>query len=488
VKPAYFVLSLALVVTLLVGCEPLGSVGTTPTASLVSDAGFDTPTPGLSPAKTPLPGPSETPAPGPTATRVPSRTLVPAPSATSVPTLKPAPPTLVATPSTDLLRQMDNIEAEVEELRGLDETSPITRSLMTRQELEAYTQRQFEEDYPPEEVEADVRVLAAFDFVPQDFDLRGTLVDLYSSQVVGFYDDEEKTLFVVTDVAAQGFDLLARMTFAHEYTHGLQDEHFGLDTFVDEHQVNDDALLARLSLVEGDASLSMTEYLYDHLAELTAKDINLLQGGGDEASQEALAAAPAILRETFTFPYIYGLDFVSTLHEQGWEAIDAAYADPPKSTEQILHPEKYLSADEPQIVTVPPLTATLGAGWHLVEAETLGEFQTGLYLVQQVAQETADRASVGWDGDQYAVYIDGNDTLLVFSTAWDSAQDRQEFVDAYIEYAVSKYDQPPTHQGKSEILWEATDQAAYLSWKDAFALLILGPDLATVEKVREAMH
>jgi hypothetical protein len=488
VKPAYSVLCMALVVTLLVGCEPWGSAGTTPTAPLVSGAGFDTPTAGLSSTETPPPLPSETPAPNPTVTGMPSGTAVPAPSPTSIPTLLSAPPTLVATPSTDLLRQMDSIEAEVERLRGLDETSPITRSLMTRQELEAYTQRQFEEDYPPEEVEADVQVLAAFDFIPQDFDLRGALVDLYSSQVVGFYDDDKKTLFVVTDVAGQGFDLLARMTFAHEYTHGLQDEHFGLDTFVDEHQVNDDALLARLSLVEGDASLSMAEYLYDHLAELTAKDINLLQSAGNEASQQALAAAPAILRETLNFPYIYGLDFVSTLHEQSWEAVDTAYADPPQSTEQILHPEKYLSRDEPQIVTVPPLTATLGAGWHLVEAETLGEFQTGLYLAQQVDQETADQASAGWDGDQYAVYVDDNDTLLVFSTAWDSAQDRQEFVNAYIQYAVGKYDQPPSHQGQSEILWEGTDQAAYLSWKGAFALLILGPDLATVEQVREAIR
>jgi hypothetical protein len=470
-KRAVFIVCLLCAAALTVGCNPLTPTGATPTPLAADVAGITPAAPTLSPADTAEPLPGATPSAGPTTTLVP--TLLP-----------PA-----ATPSADLLQEMNTIEAEVEQLRGLDETAPITRSVMTHQELETYTERQFKEDYPPEEVQADVQVLAAFDFVPQDFDLRGTLVNLYSSQVVGFYDDDAKTLYIITDAATDGFDLLSRLTFAHEYTHGLQDEHFGLKAFMDDAQVNDDESLARLSLIEGDASLAMADYLYAHLSELTAQDMQSLQSGGeDEASQAALDAAPAIIRETFTFPYIYGLDFVTTLQQQGWDAVDAAYADPPQSTEQILHPEKYLARDEPTVVAVPPLTDTLGSGWHLVEAETLGEFQTGLYLAQQVDQATADQASAGWDGDQYAVYANGSDGVLVFATAWDSAQDRQEFVEAYIQYAVDKYGQPPSEQGQSEILWEGAAQVAHLSWKDTTALLILGPDLATVEKLREAMR
>jgi hypothetical protein len=472
-KRAFFATCLLLTMVLLAGCNPLTPFAT-PTASPADVAEITTLAPTFAPTDAPVPLPTATPTPRPTATWVP--------------TLTPVPAIPAATPSSDLVQEMDSIEVEVEQLRGLDETSPITRSLMTRPGLEAYTERQFAEEYTPDKVETDVQVLAAFDFVPENFDLHAVLVDLYSSQVIGFYDDEKKTLYVVTDIATTGFDLLARMTFAHEYTHGLQDEHFGLKTFTDADRMNDDALLARLSLVEGDASLSMTEYLYAHLSDLTAQDMQSLQNGGDEASQEALAAAPAIIRETFTFPYTYGLNFVSTLQEQGWDAVDAAYVDPPQSTEQILHPEKYLSRDEPTIVTVPPLTDTLGAGWRLVEAETLGEFQTGLYLVQQVDQATADEASAGWDGDQYAVYVNDSHRVLVFGTAWDSARDRQEFVDAYTQYAAAKYGQPPEQQGQSEIQWQAAGQVAHLSWEDTTALLILGPDLTTVGKVREAMR
>jgi hypothetical protein len=462
----------------LAACNPLTPEDVAPPTSPPQVAGAG-PTATLLPADTQADTPTSPP---------PTDTTTPEPTATRVPTLTPPRPTPLATPSGPLLAQMDAIEAEVEVLRGLEETAPITRSLMTPQELSAYLERQFEEDYAPGEIEADVRALAAFDFVPEDFDLRGVLLDLYSSQVIGFYDDEARTLYVITDAAAGDFDLLGRLTFAHEYTHGLQDEHYGLEALVDEERWSDDEILAHTSLVEGDASLAMSQYLYAHLAEVTAEDLASLQEGGDPAGQAALDAAPAIIRETFTFPYDQGLDFVMALQQEGWDAVDAAYADPPQSSEQILHPEKYLSRDEPQVIALPPLTDTLGSGWHLAEAETLGEFQTGLYLAQRLERATADVAAAGWDGDRYAVYVDGSDEVLVFATAWDGAADRAEFVDAYGQYATAKYGRPPDRTERAASWWETADQSAVLSWNDTTALVVLGPDPATVQTVRQAMQ
>ncbi len=449
----------------------------------------------FNPTARPAPTPTEVvqaESPVPTATPLPTETSTPlppepSPTPTLVPTLTAPPPTATPATSEALLAVMDEIEAEVSALRGLEETSPISRTFMTRQELADYMAQELEEEYPPEEVEADVRVLAAFDFVPEDYDLLGLMVSLYSSQVVGFYDDEVDTLYVVTDNAAgEELDILARVTFAHEYTHGLQDKHFDLDTFVDDAKFNDDQLLAHLSLVEGDASLAMTEYLIAHLFELTDEEIAQLMEGGDPADEAILEAAPAIIRETFIFPYVSGLEFVSALQEDGWDAVDAAFADPPQSTEQILHPEKYLSRDEPTVVTLPPLTDTLGAGWRLVEAETLGEFQTTLYLEQQVDEATSTLATEGWDGDQYAVYINGADEVLVFATVWDSPEDGQEFVDAYAAYAEGKYGQPASEEGQNELWWETEDQVAVLTWEETTALVILGPNRPLVERVLAA--
>lgn len=470
---AYCVVSAILLLVLLAGCG-LTSPPVGPSSPLAT---------ALPPVTTLL----LTPTFLPTNTPLPSSTPTPKPTATWVPTLLPASPPPAATPSADLSATMDTIETEVEKLRGLDEISPITRTLMTRQELVTYLEQQFAEEYPPEEVEADVRVLAAFDFVPEDFDLEGLLLTMYSSQILGMYDDEQDTFYVIIEGVEDEFNWLDRVTFAHEYTHGLQDEHFGLDTFMDEDHLNDDEFLARQALVEGDASLAMTQYLMAHLFELTAEDLAALQEETVEADQAVLDAVPPILCETLEFPYTYGLEFVTTLQEKGWEAVDAAFTNPPQSTEQILHPERYFSHDEPQIVVLPPLTDTLGANWHLVEAETLGEFQTNLYLAQQVEQATADLASEGWDGDQYALYVKDDAAVLVFATVWDSPTDREEFVAAYTQYAQDKYGQSATCTGGSETWWKAPTQTACLVWEETSALAILGPDPATVADVLAAV-
>jgi len=240
--------------------------------------------------------------------------------------------------------------------------------------------------------------------------------------------------------------------------------------------------------VEGDATLAMTEYLLARRSEISAADLAELLEEGAGTGGQALGDVPPIIRETFNFPYTYGLEFVSLLREQGWQAVDTAFAKPPQSSEQILHPDKYLSGDEPQLLSVPPLTDTLGSGWTLMEAETLGEFQTSLYLAQQVDQATADVASQGWDGDQYAVYAKDGTTTLVFTTVWDSPADREEFAAAYHQYASQKYGQQPTQSADTEVWWETPSQTTLLIWEGDTALVVVGPDLETVTRVLAAIR
>jgi hypothetical protein len=230
----------------------------------------------------------------------------------------------------------------------------------------------------------------------------------------------------------------------------------------------------------------MTEYLLAHISELSTEDLQALQEADAAGSEDPLSAAPPIIRENLLFPYIQGLQFVSLVQERGWQAVDGAYADPPQSTEQILHPEKYLSRDEPQLISLPPLTDTLGTDWRLVEAGTLGEFQISLYLAQQVDQATANRASEGWDGDQYAVYTSDGATVLAFATVWDSVEDRDEFAAAYQAYAEGKYARPPDRGTDAEAFWETSDQTAALAWEGETVLIILGPDPETVARTLAA--
>jgi hypothetical protein len=462
---------LLLLLLLIAGCgaassgESPVSLPTPATATAVADLTLPTETERSSPTSTP--------------TSRPSATLSPTPAAEATPVRTPTSGTL---PSGQILATIQTIEFEMEALRGLAGTSPVTRTLMTRDELTRYLEDEFEEEYSPQEVAVDTRVLAAFDFVSEEIDLRQILVNLYSAQVLGMYDDEVDTLFVVSDGE---FDLLDQLTLAHEYVHGLQDQNIGLDNFVDEDQVNDDQYLARMALVEGDATLAMTQYLLAHLREVSPEDLQSLEEE-DEGSAEAVAAAPDLIRETLVFPYNEGTEFVTLLQEQGWQAIDAAYADPPQSTEQILHPDKYLERDEPQIVSLPPLTDTLGTGWERLDSETLGEFQTIIYLAQQVDQATAEQASAGWDGDQYTLYGRGEEELLVLATVWDSEADRDEFVAAYRQYATAKYGQDPSRTESEAIWWQAPDQVTALRWSAEQTLLVVGPDVVTIERVLDA--
>ena len=424
--------------------------------------------------------------PSPTTVAPTSTPVAQAPTRTPNPTQPPTarPANTAVSGQDELLAAADAIAAEMETIRGLAATQPITNGLMSRPEMAGYMQQELDREYTPQELDNDTRAMAAFDFLPEDYDLRGELLALYSTQVLGLYDDERNTLFVVSDT---GLDLLARITLAHEITHGLQDEHFNLNTFLDEDRMSDDEILARQALAEGDATVAMTAYLMNHLSDITEQDMAALQSEEVQAGEQQLAEAPAIIRETFNFPYTYGQTFVSQLQEQGWDAVDAAYADPPVTTEQILHPEKYFTRDEPQIVTLPPLTDTLGSGWRLADDSVLGEFQMQVYLAQQVDRGIADTASAGWDGDRYAVYISRNDEVLVLSTAWDSPADREQFTTAYTGYAEAKYGQSGKRSGDA-IFWQTPDQTAYLGWNGANALIILGPDRATVDKVLAAIE
>lgn len=430
--------------------------------------------------------PGASPSPAATLTegpRVPTRspTGTPAPGSSS---LTPTPPVVRATPG---LEVFDEIARAVERIRGLQATGPYTRSLMTQAELRAYQEKKFEQDYTPEEARQDTLTLAAFDLLPRDFNLREFLLDLYTEQIAGFYDPDTKQFFVISEQRQPG--VLERVTFAHEYTHLLQDQHFDLVAlgFTDDERkrpkdLDDDAMLARRALVEGDATLTQLFYLRDLPR---AEQLEWFEAVQRQPS-EVFDRAPRAIREELTFPYEAGLTFVQALYgEGGWEAINAAFRDPPASTEQILHPEKYRSREQPIRVTLPPLTDTLGSGWQLVDENVLGEFYLRVYLEERLSDLRAEEAAAGWGGDRYAVYWNegaGQD-LLVLALAWDSEAEAQEFVAAYREYATARYGGGPTREAPGQALWIGQD-VLWLEWRGAQTLILRGPSEAVVSRVR----
>ena len=108
-------------------------------------------------------------------------------------------------------------------------------------------------------------------------------LQLLGDQVLGFYDDVERRMVVVTDA---GLDAEARMTYAHEYTHALQDAAFGLDSLETDAEGQDDRGLARTALIEGDASVAMLAWAFANLSpEELARDHDRAAARHDAASR-----------------------------------------------------------------------------------------------------------------------------------------------------------------------------------------------------------
>ncbi len=224
-----------------------------------------------------------------------------------------------------------------------------------------------------------------------------SLADVSTEVTAGaaaFYDPKEKELFLLGDAVPAGA-ALAEFVLAHELNHALEDQAFGLPL---SSASNDDRALAETALVEGSATALMTEYAARYL---TLSDL-LGESAGIEGDTSDL---PPIVLAQVTFAYIGGQAFVDELRASangGWDLVDFAYQRRlPASTEQILHPEKYLDDEAPLRVDGPP---GAGPGWEEVDSGAVGEFVTREILRQDADEVGADEAAAGWGGDRYRLF------------------------------------------------------------------------------------
>ena len=378
---------------------------------------------------------------------------------------------------------MDTIEKDVQNIRGLTATRTVTRTLLTKDELRQHVVDMQEKNYTQSDAHRDALALAALDLLKPDFKLYDFIVDLYSEQIAGFYEPDTKQLYVIAEPG--DLSVLEKITFAHEFDHALQDQHFDLAKlgFTNDktRKIKDaDRQIAYQALVEGDATLLMQQWGQQKLSAL-----DLLGATSGTPPTPVLDSAPHVFREQLLFPYLSGLSFVTSLYAQGgWQAVDAAFDHPPDSSEQILHPERYPD-DQPMPVNLPPLTNTLPSGWHAVDENTLGEFMLRQYLTEHLTRtQEIDQAAGGWGGDRYAVYASGNDQqrVLAIESIWDSSHDADEFAAAYRDYATARFGGPPAHPDNNGEWWMGTDVLFFGQSGDR-TLIVVGPDEVTVRAV-----
>jgi len=232
--------------------------------------------------------------------------------------------------------------------------------------------------------------------IDEDYDLVQMLIETQREGLAGLYDSEQEEIHLILDRYTS--DLWLEVTFAHEFTHALQDQHFDLDSLQGQ-ALTTDSRLALQALIEGDATLVMTEYAFQYLfgAEFDRDLLEAIQ----EMEQGEYQDAPGVVRETVWFPYDQGVIFAAALVERrGWPQIDQAFRNLPQTTEQIMHPDKCVAGEGVDIPDVRDVLGVPGPGWVELRRDVLGELLIRVYLERELEREEALMAGEGWEGDR----------------------------------------------------------------------------------------
>lgn len=339
---------------------------------------------------------------------------------------------------TEVQTLINELLPQIEEVSGLAAREPVRFARPSRTEIRSYVEAQLEEELPPEELDSTRRVYSALGLVPDTLDLRELLLELYTEQVVGYYDPETETLYVVEGVQLDSI----LPVLAHELVHALQDQYVDLEALVARDRGNDRQTAAQAAM-EGQATVLMialmaaqvTGELIDvgQLPDMAAQWGPVLEAGYEQ--YPVFRSAPRILRETLLFPYLKGASFVQALARAYGEG--EGYRPPPfpwdsllpLSTEQVLHPDALFLArrDAPtEIVLAEPAPP-----WRSRFSDTMGELEMSIFLSEHLG-ESAARLAHGWDGDRYVLLEDdAGHTALAWYSVWDDETAADRFADGY---------------------------------------------------------
>ena len=259
--------------------------------------------------------------------------------------------------------------------------------------------------------------------------LEEVLLGIQLQQVSAMYDDRTGSVYVVSDATQITPELQA--SYASAYMGGLQQALFDVAAIRDTAgEDNMDRFRAVSGLISGDVALVSTWYGERNLSNNSTAP----EKAPESAPNSLFDQAPDIVRKTVLFPVLECQWFVEELYfeDNSWQAVDRAYGEPPGSTEQVLHFEKYLAAEPPVRVPLPDFTGLMSGGWTVTATDTMGEFLLRSYLEEHLSEEQAEKAAGGWGGDSYVLLSDPEQgRMLVARVFFDTSRDAEEFYDAF---------------------------------------------------------
>ncbi len=409
-----------------------------------------------------------------------------------LPTLTPFEPAL--------LERLHEIRDRAVEVRGLAAYEGIEEGWFTEETLRAYNER--DEEAAREEMGTQLEAwniaLRLLHLIGPEDNLMDASTTFEGSIVGLYYPSLDKLALIFSGEEITPDD---ELILVHEYVHSFQDGRWDLEEMnklveKDDDENSSSEFATTVScLREGDAMLAMILYA----EEVYGPDwYDQIYGGeeGEDPEPESDEELPPALERYFNFNYSECVGFVFAIYDWGgWEAVNDLYDDLPRSTEAILHPDRYLTdKDIGSIVPLPALQDELD-GWERLSLAPFGEFDVLVYLATILEDEgVAAAASTGWDGGRSAVYTKesedegGEQQVLVHvGLAFDTEADRDEFLRAFRDVvtriAVSHED------GEAGVSW--TEESAFGSaWWDLERFrrfdLLVGNDEEALKAAAEA--
>lgn len=354
------------------------------------------------------------------------------------------------------LRLADDVAKSVESLRGWKFKQPVKKGIYSEAELRGFIEKRLAEEYPEQELRDTESFLRTIGALPESTSLRQTLIDVLMSQIGGFYDPPSKTFYMIKREGAEYGQLVDRILIAHELTHALDDQRVSLDSLMSARDRSQDGEFVIGALVEGSATEVMTRYVTQaqFSGEMKADDLQNLMKSEEERSR-VFFEAPRYFQSLLA-NYTCGMFFLlqgqlGAILSGSASGVNAgknflkAVHDPPRSSEQILHPDKYWNAatrDEPVIVDEASARRLLTSlGFKIVHENTAGEILAAILTTpsdQKLDPMAAglptywtNTAAEGWGGDRFFLLGDAGSTRAIWITLWDTPQDREEFESTY---------------------------------------------------------
>ncbi|HCF96580.1 MAG TPA: hypothetical protein DEW46_16125 [Verrucomicrobia bacterium] len=327
------------------------------------------------------------------------------------------------------------IERTVEKLRGLKFKEPVEYLTLERSDLKAILEEEIFKVYSKEELRIEGLAFEHLGFIPEGAgaDLATMYLSLLEEQIGAFYEPVSNRLVTLDANAYEG--AINRMLLAHELTHALEDQHYRLEELPLNEKGNDDKILAISCALEGSATRLMDAFFtQDPLTEtVSLEELTSVGGGG----YKQIAQAPLYMREMLTFPYLGGRKFTDDLVGFGGiRLLNHTLENPPTTTEQVLHPEKYYPIPEVPMAVPPGLDPFEDKEVELLVENCAGELGMRLFFTHHLNAFQAIGPAMGWNGDRWYFYRFPNTGSSpaygwAWWSAWDSPAEADEFLKGY---------------------------------------------------------